>query len=183
MKRLVCRPWLLRPPVERSPTVRLFSGRLLDSSTKSYAVWKRRPAGVGLNFLTGIAVSLHSLEELELLARGQAHVRLLPVLALSEEPAHALPLPLAVGDADVGDLHPEELFDGPPDLDLVGPAIHLEADRVGRFLQFRGLLGEQRAADELQRFHVPIPTQGSRRPATGRPARRPPSRGSSRHRR
>ena len=57
MKRLVSRPWLLRPPVERSPTVRLFSGRLRDSSTKSYAVWKRRPADVGLNFLTGIAVS------------------------------------------------------------------------------------------------------------------------------
>src|SRR5262249_20760175 len=56
MKRLVCRPWLLRPPEERSPTVRLFSGRVRDSSTKSYAVWKRRPADVGLNFLTGITV-------------------------------------------------------------------------------------------------------------------------------
>src|SRR5262249_56683621 len=84
--------------------------------------------------------SLHSLEELELLARRQADVRLLPVLALAEEPAHALPLPLAVGDADIGDLDAEELFDGPADLDLVGPAGPLDADRLGRFLQPRWLL-------------------------------------------
>src|SRR6266498_1882865 len=110
MKRLVCLPWLLRPPVERSPTVRLFSGREADSSTKSWAVWKRRPADVGLYFFTGM--SSDSLEELD------------------------------------------GLLAGPLDLDLVGPAVHLEADRVGGLLESRGLLGDQRAADQLQRFHL-----------------------------
>src|SRR6266540_2768595 len=98
MKRLVCLPWLLRPPVERSPTVRLFSGREADSSTKSWAVWKRRPADVGLYFFTGM--SSDSLEELDgLLAGGQPHVRLLPGLALAEELPHAFPFPLTVGQA------------------------------------------------------------------------------------
>src|SRR5713101_8173082 len=152
MSRLVCRPWLFLPPVARMPDVRLFSGRSVESSETSCADWKRRPAEVGLYFLTGIGSD--SLEELDLLAFGQLHVRLLPVLALSEEPAHTLPFPLAVGHAHAGDLDAEELFDGLADLDLVGRAVHLEADRVGSFLQLRGLLRDQGAADQLLRFHA-----------------------------
>src|SRR6266508_3632851 len=153
MKRLVCLPWLLRPPEERSPTVRLFSGRAADSSTKSSAVWKRRPAEVGLYFFTGI--SSDPLEELDgLLAGGQPHVSLLPGLTLADELPHSLPLPLTVGQAHLRHLDAEELLDGPLDFDLVGAAVHFEADRIGGLLQSRGLLGDQRAADQLQRFHL-----------------------------
>src|SRR6185369_5820859 len=102
MKRLVSFPWLLRPPVERSPTVRLFSGRFFDRSAKSCAVWKRLPGDVGLYFFTGMCSD--PLEELDRLFAGrQAHVGLLPGLALSDELPHALPLPLPVGHPDLRD--------------------------------------------------------------------------------
>src|SRR5262249_37321023 len=96
---------------------------------------------------------LHSLEELDLLIRLESHVRLLPVLTASDKTTHPLPLPLAVGDAHVRDLDAEEKGDGSSDLDLVGVARDLEADRVRGFLQPSGLLGDERAADELLRFH------------------------------
>src|SRR5689334_5402399 len=54
MYREVTRPWLLRPPVERRPTVSDFSGRDVEISSNDIPVWKRRPADVGLNFLSGI---------------------------------------------------------------------------------------------------------------------------------
>src|SRR6478672_3956985 len=95
MKRDVWRPWLLRPPVERRPLVRDFSGGAEESYEKSSVVWNRRPAEVGLNFLTGILVSLHALEELDgLLSRGEADVGFLPGFPTAHEPTHALELSL-----------------------------------------------------------------------------------------
>src|SRR5262249_22149909 len=153
MNREVTRPWLLRPPVERSPRVRLFSGLASESSWNSSVVWKRRPADVGLNFFSGIGRASHAFEELDrLLAGGQPTVGLLPVLATADEAAHPLQFPLPVRHADLRDLDAEERRDRAGDLDLVGVAGDLEADRRGRFFQPGGLLGDQRPPNQLMRF-------------------------------
>src|SRR5450755_325868 len=107
---------------------------------------------------------LHALEELDrLFARRKPHVSLLPVLAASDEPPHALQLALAVRDPNFRDLHAEERRDGLSDFDLVRVASDLEADRVRRFLQTRRLLGDEGPADDLLRVHHSPPSVATTR--------------------
>src|SRR5215213_9814625 len=113
------RPWWLRPPDLVSFSVSAFSGRpLWVTSAKSLLVRKRVPGVTGLNCLVGI--SLHSLEELDRVALGERHDRLLPRRLAAGEAAHALRLPRIAHGADVLDLHVELLLDRLGDLDLVG---------------------------------------------------------------
>src|SRR5881397_517766 len=71
-------PSTLRPPLLfRRPPSSERSGLRRESSEKSETLMSRRPGVTGRKVRTGIA--LHSLEELDALALGQTHERLLPL--------------------------------------------------------------------------------------------------------
>src|SRR5438445_11024355 len=73
------RPWLLRPAWVGKDSTRLFSGSWAVTSSNPLMVMKRRPGLVGLNFLSGILVSLHAPEEaFDLLAFAERDDCLLP---------------------------------------------------------------------------------------------------------
>src|SRR5205807_144151 len=84
-------------------------------------------------------------------ARGHSHLVAAEVDDALEPLVTAAHVPR--GDPDLGDLDSEERGDGPRDLDLVGRAVHFEADRVRGFLHPRGLFGDQGLADDAMRFH------------------------------
>src|SRR5262249_45097186 len=88
--------------------------------------------------------SLRSLDELDLVAGGERHHGLLPGATPTLESPHPLPLALAGGRADRGDLHVEDLLDGVADLHLVDVRRYLEGHRVQLFLLLHALLGHQR---------------------------------------
>src|SRR5688572_20528028 len=99
---------------------------------------------------------LRPLQELgQLLAIPQLHVRLLPVRA----PPHvlALALHLAVRERRAHALHlgAEQRLDRAFDVDLVGVHRHLEHQRLAVFTDDGGLLGDERALDDVSEFHQP----------------------------
>src|SRR6185503_8007935 len=89
----------------------------------------------------------------QLLAVPQLHVGLLPVRAA----AHVLALPLhfAVRERRANALHlgTEQRLDSALDVDLVGIHRHLEHQRLAVFADDRGLLGDERAPDNVCQFH------------------------------
>src|SRR5262245_28917472 len=100
------------------------------------------------------SIPLRSLQELgHLLALAQRHVRLLPIRSASREAS--LPLHLAVPErrADALDLRPEQLLDGAPDIDLVGVSRDLEHQRASSLAHAGGLLGDQRAPQNVGCLH------------------------------
>src|SRR5262245_59008823 len=112
----------------------------------------RRLGVVGLDFLIAISSSrarvahapLAGLEILDfLLARRQAHPRLLPIRPSPDEPAHAARLAAHDRGPDLRHLDPEQGLDGPGDLDLVGPDVSAEAVPPGRVVGDGRLLGDQ----------------------------------------
>src|SRR5919112_4806844 len=121
--RVVIRPLLLRPPRECSGRTSDFSGSSRVTSTKSATLAPRRPGVVGLYLRMPIRVSPsahRSAEDLDPVARRQAHDGALGVLAATEPRPGALALALPVQRVDVEDLHTEDLLDGDLDLRLVG---------------------------------------------------------------
>src|SRR4051812_25760409 len=159
-KRDVMRPLLLRPPDLLVFSVSARSGRLpCESSEKSGDTRPRTPGVVGLCCLRPMC--LHSLEELDVLAGGERHDRLLPGRRAAGEATHALLLAANHAGADVDDIHVPQLLDGVANLDLVRVASHLEEelrfDRLGRqviaglpagLLQPGALLREEGALDD-----------------------------------
>src|SRR5262245_9724734 len=97
---------------------------------------------------------LRAFEELwHLRAFAQLHVGLLPVRSAAGESSLALDLPVRDARPNAFDLRAEELLHGTFDLHLVGVARHLEDDRPPVFAQDRGLLGDQRASDDVSEIH------------------------------
>src|SRR6185436_3651631 len=145
------RPLLLRPPERRSGSVSLRSGSFFVSSEKSSVDTKRRPGDVGLYSLIGIVVLLlRLLEELDrLLALLQDDEGLLPVRPPARVAALALHLAVHARDPDVGHLALEQRLDRLLDLRLGRVAVHLEHERLLALLEQRGLLGQERATDDL----------------------------------
>src|SRR5689334_7504068 len=96
------------------------------------------PGEVGLYLFVAIVLlfyrlvtDLHALDELgRFLAFLEPHVSLAPVATLAFPAAHALHLSANVEEADLFDLHLEQLFDRALDFDLVGFAIDFEGDDV-----------------------------------------------------
>src|ERR1700744_3587696 len=79
-KRLVIRPWLLRPPEAFLPSVKPLTGLPFHSSERSISTVPRRLAVTGLNCLSAILVPCHLPRalceaggEIDRLARGQRH--------------------------------------------------------------------------------------------------------------
>src|SRR3954468_6259493 len=152
----VSSPWLLRPPERCSFSVSGAYGSLVVISSNVSAVLPRTPGDVGLYLR--IAISLRPLQELgQLLAFPERHVRLLRIRAAANE--FALPLELAVRQrgTDGGDLRSEQRLDRPLDVDLVGVPRHLEHQRAPVLAEGRGLLGNQRTADDVSQFHDACP--------------------------
>src|SRR6185436_20637531 len=101
-------PRLLRAPVDGLPSVSGLWGRSLVSSTKSDRVCWREAGFVGLICLIPIRWLLDALEEFDLRAFLEAHVRLLPVRAAAHELALAPHLAVA---AEVGQVFDLAAFD------------------------------------------------------------------------
>src|SRR5438034_6230767 len=150
---MLMRPRLVRPPVRRKGSVKAFSGVALVISSKVRVVMKRRPADVGLYFLSGICPirsPSRLVEELDhLLARLQDHVGLLPVRPASHVAALPLHLAVDVGHPHVGHLHPEQALHRLLDLRLGGVLVDLEAEGALGLLEGGGLLGDERPPDDL----------------------------------
>src|SRR5699024_1926387 len=115
------RPLLLRPPVRPFLVTRPATGRPLCRALFSTPTTKRRPADVGLAFLSAIILSLlygRAVEEINILAVGQRHISLLPALArarLAPEPLH---LGLHIQRRNVYHFHIEQRGDGRTNLGL-----------------------------------------------------------------
>src|SRR6185436_284880 len=150
---MLMRPRLLRPPVRRRGSVSAFSGVDFVISSKVRVVMKRRPADVGLYFLSGICPIRSPsglVEELDhLLALLQDHVGLLPIRPAAHVAALPLDLAVHVGHPHVLDLHPEQALHGLLDLGLGGVPVDLEAERALGLLEGGGLLGDERPPDDL----------------------------------
>src|SRR3990170_7638152 len=115
--RTVMRPWLLRPDCCLRGTVSRRSGVFLVISSKVKPVMPRRPGEVGLNCFVGIA--LDPLENLDRVALGERHNRLLPAPRLGDACAHAALLAAHVHRVDVSNVDLERRLDGVADLRLV----------------------------------------------------------------
>src|SRR5438045_9120468 len=97
-------------------------------------------------------VHLHSLDKVRSFLSGlEPHVSLAPVAALAFEFAHALHLSANVEEANLIDLHVEELLDGVFDLDLVSLRVDLERNDVRLLAEGGALLRPQRPAYDLIR--------------------------------
>src|SRR5690606_35037025 len=89
-------------------------------------------------------------DEVEIMARGEADVRLLPVGPAAAAGAEALDLTGHARDGDPIDLDLEQQLDRPLDLGLRRVRADLEHDLVGAFGGRRGLLRNVRADDDLR---------------------------------
>src|SRR3954463_15458955 len=116
--RAVTRPCTLRPPLPCSGRTSDFSGSLRVISTKSDTLEPRRPGVVGLYLR--IPMSDTPAEQVDPVARGQAHDRPLGVVALAVAEPGALALAGPVDGVDARDLDVEDLLDRDLDLGLVG---------------------------------------------------------------
>src|SRR5215471_8955336 len=136
------RPRLLRPPALRSGSVSDGSGRSFVISAKSGPVWKRRPGEVGRYWMIG---TLRSLEEVDAVALGQAHVRLLPARTASGVSTDTADLSHLARRPHLGHAHLEHRLHGVADLDLGGPRMDAEHHLVAELAHQRTLLGDDRS--------------------------------------
>src|SRR5688572_18024067 len=174
---MVCSPVLLRPPDGCSFSVSGACGvSVVISSNVSTVIW-RRPGVTGLYFRIGInprsrhvhetvnrelSTCLGSLEEVrQLLARAQRDVGLLPVRTAADVAALALQLAARGQRAHVGHFRAQQFLDRPLDIDLVGVFRHLEHDGPAIVSKSRGLLRDQRTADDFGKFHGYAPSAAS----------------------
>src|SRR5262245_16324763 len=98
-------------------------------------------------------IGSHSLEELDRLALGQLHDRLLPRRLAAHEAPDAARLLRRSRGADAEHADAEELLDRPPDLVLVGARIDGEGDEVLLLPTDVALLGHERALDHVVQVH------------------------------
>src|SRR5262249_4820432 len=112
-------------------------------------------------------IGSHSLEELDRLALGQLHDRLLPRRLAADEAPDAARLARRARRADAEHADPEELLDRAPDLVLVRARIDGEGDEVLLLAADVALLGHERALDHVVQVHArSSPCASSRRRST-----------------
>src|SRR6516162_3667013 len=146
MKRLVMRPWLLRPPVPILPSVNPLTGLPFHRSERSISTVPRRLAVTGLNCLSAILCEARG--EIDGLTRCQLDERLLHVRALAGPALEPLGLALLYQRVDCQHADAEQALDRRLDLALV--CIRRNAEHELTVLrQHRRLLGDQRGADDL----------------------------------
>src|SRR5215470_10640008 len=107
---MVMRPVLLRPPLAALPSVSFLTGRPFHSSERSISTTWRRPGVIGRKDLSAIAifpVRSDRRRDVDGLALGQRHDRLLPVRALAQPALEALFLAADVDRVDGLDLDVE----------------------------------------------------------------------------
>jgi hypothetical protein len=96
---------------------------------------------------------LHSLKEIDSLARHQRDDGLLPIAALADRPAAPFEFALDLLGANLGDVNVENLLYGLLDFNPIGLTIHLESHLIGRLFLDRGLFRDERALDDVVRIH------------------------------
>src|SRR6476659_1275586 len=119
------RPCTFRPAFFDRGASSVFSGSDFVISWKSDTVMKRRPAEVGLNFLTAMASDSRS-EGFDGLAGRHCHDCLLPARAAAAGHPAALGLRRHLGDVHGDDVDLEDALHRLADLRLVGVGVHLE---------------------------------------------------------
>src|SRR5882724_7049020 len=122
-----------------------------ESSEKSETLMSRRPGVTGRKVRTGIA--LHSLEELDALALGQPHERLLPLGLAPLVLPDAAQLRRHPHRAHALDLHVEQSLHGALDVVLARARVDRERDDVARLAGHGALLGGERLADHIVDVH------------------------------
>src|SRR5678815_2835698 len=142
------RPYELRPPLEFFVSSSFFSGSFFVIEAKSWLDMPRRPGEVGLYLW--MAMVLDSLEELDRLAGGQGHDRLLAARADAGVAPHPLLLAAHQLRVHVRDLDVEQLLHRAADLDLVGVEGDLERDLGGVLLAL--------AEGPVSYTHLTLPT-------------------------
>src|SRR5512137_1140757 len=142
---------LLRAPVRFWLDVSAWTGSPLCRCERSAFTTKRRPGDVGLVLMRAIlvsvrlpATSLRDAGEIDGLAGGEAHVRLLEVRTAPGTAAEALGLAGDVHDAHCIDLDLEHQLDRGLDFRLGRVAAHAEHELVGLLGHRRALLGHVR---------------------------------------
>src|SRR5687768_13482640 len=148
MPREVTWPLLLRPPVLRLPSVSALTGLPFQSADLSTRIRPRCDEVVGLYCLSAIALASDTGGDVDRLALGQRHDRLLDVRARVGAALPALGLALLGDGVDAGDLDAEQRLDRRLDLRLGGVPCDLEHDRIMLAEQGR-LLGDVRAQDDI----------------------------------
>src|SRR5436305_3916135 len=150
MPREVTWPLLLRPPVLRLPSTSAFSGLPFQSADLSTRIRPRCDEVVGLYCLSAMAYdpSGDAGGDVDGLAVGQGHDRLLDVRARVRAALPALGLALDVHRVDAGDADVEQRLDRRLDLRLGRGARDLEHDRILLGEQGR-LLGAVRGEDDV----------------------------------
>src|SRR5918997_1304454 len=135
MPREVTWPLLLRPPVLRLPSVSALTGLPFQSDDLSTRISPRWDEVTGLYCLSAIAVASDTGGDVDRLAVGQSHDRLLDVRAHVGTAPPALGLALLGDGVDAGHVDAEQGLHRRLDLRLGGLPGDLEDDRI--------MLGEQ----------------------------------------
>src|SRR5688572_4608744 len=148
MPREVTWPLLLRPPVLRLPSVSALTGLPFQSADLSTRTRPRCDGVVGLYCLSAIALASDTGGDVDRLALGQRHDRLLDVRARIGAALPALRLALGRDRVDRGDVDVEQRLDRRLDLRLGGVVGDLEDDRILLGEQGR-LLGDVRGDDDI----------------------------------
>src|SRR6185437_3504077 len=151
MKRAVMRPRLLRPPDLVRPSVKPLTGLPLYSPERSVMTSWRRLGVTGLKCLNAICLSSRQSEpgrDVDGLAVGQRHDRLLHVALTADRAAEALDLALADQGVDRRDLDAEQRLDRSLDFRLRRLAGDIEHDLVG-FRSHGRLFGDHRGDDHV----------------------------------
>src|SRR5579875_2560887 len=128
-------------------------------------VWKRRPADVGRYWT--MATALRSLEEVDAVAFGERHVRLLPVGPPALVTADAADLAELPRGADLHHAHLEQRLDRLADLDLVRPRVHPKHDLVARLADERALFRDHGPLHDLGQVHAPSPSRAATASSAG----------------
>src|SRR5688572_32362232 len=148
MPREVTWPLLLRPPVLRLPSVSALTGLPFQSADLSTRIRPRCDEVVGLYCLSAIALASDTGGDVDRLALGQCHDRLLDVRARVGAALPALGLALLGDRIDARHIDLEQSLDRRLDLRLGGIVRDLEDDRI--MLGEHGrLLGDDGREDDI----------------------------------
>src|SRR5471030_2761369 len=156
--RTVIWPLLLRPLCFFLTSTRPRSGFLSVSSEKSIVVMKRRPAEVGLYFLTGIYLLLKVVDavQLDFLPGSNSDDGFFPVRTRTRRAnAFAREVLLLAWNrhgVDLKNRHLEDFLNGVLDLRLACKQMHLKAVLLHSGVQHR-LLGDQRGNNDVAGVH------------------------------
>src|SRR3569833_192281 len=153
MPREVTWPLLLRPPVLRLPSVKALTGLPFHSEDLSTRIRPRCDEVVGLYCLSAIARASNTGGDVDGLALGQRHDRLLDIRTSVGATLPLLRLALLVDGVDARHADAEQRLDSRLDLRLARALGDLEDHRVLLGEQGR-LLGDVRGEDDIVMIDV-----------------------------